>query len=98
MDKSIDLTNVTLESHDFTQSESLAEYINANESHDRAALALNVIFRFGSIDGAHHKTWVLDQVTRLLTGEKYEEFVDMSRGDTDEDGERDYEWDEGIAP
>lgn len=28
--------------------------------------ALLFIFMYGQIDGAHHKQWVLDQVTRIL--------------------------------
>lgn len=30
--------------------------------------ALNYIGRYGGIDGAHHKDWVLDQVARILHG------------------------------
>lgn len=30
--------------------------------------ALTFIERYGSIDGAHHKAWVLDQVARILLG------------------------------
>lgn len=30
--------------------------------------ALWYISQYGSIDGAHHKTWVLDQVARILHG------------------------------
>lgn len=30
--------------------------------------ALEYIFRYGQIDGDHHKTWVLDQVARILCG------------------------------
>jgi hypothetical protein len=35
---------------------------------DRIASALDLISQFGSIDGAHHKQWTLDQVVRALTG------------------------------
>jgi hypothetical protein len=61
-------------------------------------LALNLIERFGGIDGAHHKQWVLDQVVRLLLGteEAYAQWVEeMSDG---EDGPNTYEWDVGVAP
>lgn len=37
-------------------------------SMSREHLALEYIFQYGQIDGAHHKTWVLDQVTRILNG------------------------------
>lgn len=30
--------------------------------------ALKFIVTFGGIDGSHHKTWVLDQVARILNG------------------------------
>jgi hypothetical protein len=32
------------------------------------ALALDLIGRYGGTDGEHHKSWVLDQVVRLLHG------------------------------
>lgn len=34
----------------------------------RSDWALNYINRYGGIDGEHHKTWVLDQVARILSG------------------------------
>lgn len=40
----------------------------------RVVEALELIERFITIDGSHHKQWVLDQVVRKLTGDKYEEF------------------------
>ena len=58
--------------------------------------ALEVIFRFGSIDGDQHKTWVIDQVTRKLTGDKYEEYVKEAKAGVD--GPDTYIWDKGIAP
>ena len=30
--------------------------------------AMEYVGRYGGIDGAHHKTWVLDQVARILKG------------------------------
>lgn len=30
--------------------------------------ALLYLFKYGQIDGAHHKTWVLDQIARILNG------------------------------
>lgn len=30
--------------------------------------ALLYNFRYGQIDGSHHKQWVLDQITRILNG------------------------------
>ena len=58
----------------------------------RARAAREVIDRYGSIDGAHHKQWVLDQAMRkLTTPEAYAAWVAAVVADG-------YEWDEGIAP
>ena len=38
------------------------------EAQVRIAKALGIIVKYGSIDGAHHKDWVLDQAVRALTG------------------------------
>lgn len=65
-----------------------------------------------SIDGAHHKQWVIDQMVRALTGGGYALWVQNyeSCGNFDcvrhEDGTDDwtidcdsgYSWEEGIAP
>ena len=74
---------------------SAAAYI---ELKSRVATALDTILRFGGIDGDHHKAWVIDQTVRALTGEGYDKWVDDYKGATDTDGEREYDWDEGIAP
>lgn len=63
---------------------------------ERAARALDVAFTFGQFDGSHHKMWVIDQIARILTGEKYDEFI-IAHNDG-EDGPETYEWDDGIAP
>jgi alpha/beta superfamily hydrolase len=62
--------------------------------------ALALIFRYGGIDGGHHKQWVLDQVVRILaeTPDGYAEWLNDFRGDDDGQGHFRYEWDEGIAP
>lgn len=63
---------------------------------ERVAAALALIVQFGSTDGAHHKDWVLDQVTRTLAADRYPELV--RRACDGEDGENTYSWEEGIAP
>lgn len=63
---------------------------------ERIAIALDVIERFGGIDGEHHKTWVLDQVVRALTGERYGAWV--TEHCAGEDGPNTYAWDIGIPP
>ena len=72
----------------------------ANEQ-ERIKKALEVIERYGSIDGAHHKMWTLDQVVRALLGsdEAYEAWVKEFQGEWDEEWEcYEYEWDVGIPP
>jgi hypothetical protein len=58
----------------------------------RIQKALAVIEKFSRCDGAHHKQWVIDQVVRPLTQDKYEEWVKQyeQRGE--------FEWDKGKAP
>jgi hypothetical protein len=47
--------------------------------------ALQIAARYGQIDGAHHKAWVIDQMVRALLGDQYAAWVSD-------------DWDEGIAP
>lgn len=60
--------------------------------------ALALAFRYGGIDGAHHKAWVIDQMIRALAGseERYRVFIAAAKWG--EDGPDTYEWDEGVAP
>lgn len=58
---------------------------------ERIEAALDIALD-GQIDGSHHKTWVIDQIVRALTGDNYEAWVT----EYEENGE--YEWDRGIAP
>jgi hypothetical protein len=62
----------------------------------RIQKALDLAFRYGQIDGAHHKTWVIDQMVRVLTGDAYDEMIKESL--VGEDGPNTYDWDIGIAP
>lgn len=59
--------------------------------------ALNIIERFGGIDGSHHKQWVIDQVVRILLDDKYDQWV-IEMTATDDDVPDTYEWDVGVAP
>jgi hypothetical protein len=63
---------------------------------NRIEQALDLARRYGQIDGAHHKTWVIDQMCRELLRNDYEDFVKESKDG--EYGPDTYEWDEGIAP
>lgn len=58
--------------------------------------AIDMVVRYGGIDGDHHKSWVLDQVVRVLAGDDYERIV--REACDGEDGPDTYEWDVGIAP
>jgi hypothetical protein len=59
-------------------------------------IALDVARNFGTVDGAHHKMWVIDQMVRELTGDGYDQWVaETCNG---EEGPNTYEWDTGIAP
>ncbi len=56
-----------------------------------------LIGRYGSYDGGHHKQWVLDQILQqTMTEEEYKAWLaDYADG---EDGPHTYAWDQGIAP
>lgn len=63
---------------------------------DRIERAIELAVRYGGIDGAHHKTWVIDQMVRALAGDRYEAIVAEACGG--EDGPETYSWDTGCAP
>lgn len=56
--------------------------------------AAEIASSYGTIDGAHHKQWVIDQMLRKMLGAKgYKEWVAKMNSDPE------YEpWDVGIAP
>lgn len=58
--------------------------------------AIDLGIAYGSIDGGHHKMWVIDQMLRILCGNGYKRLI--KNFEDGEDGPRTYEWDEGIAP
>ena len=68
----------------------------ANVSDIRIDRAIDIARRYGGIDGAHHKTWVIDQMVRALTDVHYETWVAAAKNGAD--GPDTYDWDEGIAP
>ncbi len=63
---------------------------------DKVDKALETAMDYGSIDGSHHRTWVIDQMVRSLTGDEYGQFV--KEHNDGEDGPDSYEWETGIAP
>lgn len=66
------------------------------EANARIEVALEIALKYGQIDGAHHKTWVIDQIVRTLTGDRYAAVI--AEANDGEDGPDTYEWDTGIAP
>lgn len=62
----------------------------------RVAQALDIAHQYGTIDGSHHKMWVIDQMVRALTGDDYPTWVRTHN--TGDEGPDTYGWEEGIAP
>lgn len=71
----------------------IADAFNNSDTIDRA---IAMAIQYGGIDGAHHKTWVIDQTLRILAGDRYGEIIKAARDG--EDGPNTYSWDCGIAP
>jgi len=63
---------------------------------DKIDAAIAVAVQYGSIDGAHHKDWVIDQMIRILAGDDYDLIVANAKAG--KDGPETYEWNTGIAP
>lgn len=65
---------------------------------ERIEKALEIAWRYGQIDGSHHKMWVIDQMVKALCGDnkKYKEWV--KNYETPMGLNEYYEWDIGIAP
>lgn len=66
------------------------------EAVDSIAESVELAVRYGQIDGAHHKAWVIDQMVRKLTGPEYADVV--RRAKAGENGPDTFAWDEGVAP
>ena len=46
-----------------------------SDNNVRIRTAIAIGMNYGQIDGSHHKTWVIDQMIRALSGEIYDEFI-----------------------
>lgn len=55
-----------------------------------------LVYKWGGIDGSHHKQWLIDEIIKLIAGDNYESWVKAYNNG--ECGDSTYEWDEGIAP
>ena len=76
--------------------ENVIDSINSSTFTSDPEKALRILIRYGGFDGAHHKTWVIDQAVRALAGDYYDELIAAANGG--EDGPETYEWDVGIPP
>jgi hypothetical protein len=59
-------------------------------------LAIAIILRHGQLGLPSHKSWVIDQVLRLLAADRYDEL--RSQACDGDEGPDTYDWDEGIPP
>lgn len=75
---------------------SVVDVDQAPELIDRINEAINLAVRYGSIDGDHHKAWVIDGMIRALAGGEYDRIV--AEACNGEDGPNTDEWDIGISP
>lgn len=92
-----DIEEKLKEECDLDYLDDIKEYIefleyNREENDSKISKTINLIEEYGWIDGDHHKTWVIDQILRILFGDYYNDWVE----NYEEDGE--YTWDTGIAP
>ncbi|MFH0829760.1 MAG: hypothetical protein V1887_01195 [Candidatus Aenigmatarchaeota archaeon] len=78
----------------------LKEFVREIKSKDRnAGKVVELITRYGGIEGEHHKQWLLDQTMMALLGPKdYKAWRSTYDNYKDKDGEKYDEWDKGIAP
>ena len=71
--------------------------VDAQEKHATSVeAALDVASNYGQTDGAHHKTWVIDQMVRALLGDDYAAWVARQKAGVD--GPETFDWDEGTPP
>lgn len=84
---------------------------NQLDKNNRITKALEIAFNYSQIDGDHHKAWAIDQMIRALCGckqnkEESGDFLDESdeylqfvnKYEHDDDGEKQWSWDEGVNP
>lgn len=80
-----------------TPADHLAAAIEIAVKHGgRIAAALEIAVKHGGHDGEHHKAWVIDQMVRVLAGDRYAGIVRAACMGVD--GPETYRWDVGIAP
>lgn len=72
------------------------QQVEINKEKEKNNNILGLVFECGQIDGEHHKTWVIDQIVRILTENDYDKWV--QHYEYDEATGEEYTWDIGIAP
>jgi hypothetical protein len=82
------------------ENKTLEKWTEHFEITKREAEVIDIVWQWGGIDGAHHKDWCLDQIARVLCGDKYKDFVTFAKTGAvgNFDGPEEYDYDEGIAP
>lgn len=51
------------------------DFIKSGDTENTLIEVLELLDSYSQIDGAHHKAWVLDQIARVITGDKYDKFI-----------------------
>lgn len=71
-----------------------------NTAEDRVKAALDAAWRYGGVDGVHHKAWVIDRMVHILCGddESYEAWVAEYEKPVTNDPYDYYKWDKGVGP
>lgn len=95
-DVSSDNSVIEDEADETSQDLDMTKYVAENHEKNIGE-ALGLLFSYAQFDGGHHKQWLLDQIVRTLTKEKYEKFIEDYEKDPIT-GEVYGEWDTGIAP
>lgn len=78
-----------------TDTELVAEI---SRCHNAISVCVGMIEEYGTTEGEHHKTWLIDQIARNLLGPLYE---DWRRQFIEDDGDDEMGWDrwsEGTPP
>lgn len=65
---------------------------------ERIAAAMDLIVRFGGIDGDLNKAWVLDQVFMALCESEADYYKRVAAACDGDDGPDTYSWEVGIPP
>lgn len=72
------------------------DFLTRKNMEGKIADIARVIERYGWIDGAHHKDWVLTRVLKIIYGDYYDKWLEHFCDG--EDGPDTYSWEEGCPP